>query len=232
MARGRGPGVSRSAKISPFARVSAQSDVDISSAPAADDAVWDGETIATGDPVFLGRQDVATETGLYTYRGEGVAMVRHSKLRSGADFYDGITVQVGQGTADKDTSWRLLTDRPAAGYRIGTTSLTWRRETSEGSAAASVRLIANADSPYTQVDTDQTLVADCSDGGITVNLLALASATGDLFVSRSDASSNTLTLNASGAETIMGAGTFSGISDQYASIILRPDSARGVWLVF
>jgi len=108
-----------------FARVAATEGVDISSAPAADAAAWDGESLSVGDVVFLGRQPDATETGLYTYPGAGAAMLRHSKMIDGAQLFDGVEVIIGQGESGKDSRWRLTTDAPPAGYALDSTVLIW-----------------------------------------------------------------------------------------------------------
>ncbi len=217
------------------ARCAAQGNVDISSAPAANAAVWDGLTLTVGAKVMLPRQTDQTQNRPWIWNGPGNQMTPHPKLGSGSQFYDGVEVKVARGTNDKDTTWRLLTDFPVGGYQLGTTELEWSRSAPTaggGGSPAAVKTITNADSPYTQLATDETLVCDCTDGPITVNLLAVASANGDLWVSKSDNTSNAVTLDAYGAETIAGSGTYSAIGDQYASGIFRPHSAGSVWLVF
>lgn len=122
---GRFSARSRAADVELFARVAATADANIASAPGAAAAVWDGVTLAAGDPVFLGAQAAAAESGLYTYPGAGLPMTRHRKMRDGDQLFDGIEVIIGQGADGKDARWRLVTDRPAGGYVLGTTSLSW-----------------------------------------------------------------------------------------------------------
>lgn len=72
-------------------------------------------------------------------------------------------------------------------------------------------LETTADSPYTQLAAERnaTYVVDATAGAFTLNLLAAATATaGFIFqVVRTDTSTNTITIDPSGAETINGAST-------------------------
>jgi len=222
------------ARVALVARVAAQGDVDISSAPAAGAAVWDGETLVADNLVMLPRQTDTTENGLYVWPGAGLLMLRAAKMRSGRQLFDGLEVKVGEGTVDKDTVWTLTTDLPVGGYDLGTTALAWQRTTAAGGggggAPATVKVITFADSPYAQLDTDQTLVADCTDGPITISLLAIASATGDLLVEKTDDTGNDITLDADGVETLRGAGTFVW-GGQWMTTKLRPSPAQGRWII-
>lgn len=72
----------------------------------------------------------------------------------------------------------------------------------------SYRSIANTDSPYTLATTDDLVYIDSSAGNVTVNLPALATVQGRRFRFLRTSTSNVVTLDGSGAETIIGAATY------------------------
>lgn len=73
-----------------------------------------------------------------------------------------------------------------------------------------------SDSPYTVLTTDRVLNVDATSGNVTLNLYAISGNEGRwLEIRKSDSSSNTITLDGNGAETINGAATLV-ISSQYA----------------
>ncbi len=88
---------------------------------------------------------------------------------------------------------------------------------------------AVSSTPYTHLSTDSFVEVDASSASVTVDLIALASASGvPVTFKKTDASANTVTLDANGSDTIDGAGTVV-ITAQYASVTIQPGSSE--WLI-
>ena len=99
-----------------------------------------------------------------------------------------------------------------------------------GSLAFGLVTITNADSPYTVLSTDYTIICDCTDGAITVNLPAVASNLGRVLnIKKIDATGNAVTADGNGSETIDDALT-AVISGRYDNLSPQAASA-GWWLV-
>lgn len=85
-------------------------------------------------------------------------------------------------------------------------------------------------STYTVTATDHTLLADCTSNNITFNLPAVSGTDGaEYYIQKIDSSTNTLTIDGSGSETINGATTMV-LNQQYQGVILR--SKNDAWLTF
>tara|TARA_R110000868_G_scaffold62962_3_gene189957 strand:- start:10856 stop:12025 length:1170 start_codon:yes stop_codon:yes gene_type:complete len=83
-----------------------------------------------------------------------------------------------------------------------------------------------ADSPYTALQTDQTIFCDATSGAITVNLPAAASSTGKvLTIKKTDSSTNAITLDGNASETIDGA-TTTTLNTQYESVKIVCDGSN------
>jgi hypothetical protein len=68
-------------------------------------------------------------------------------------------------------------------------------------------VITDADSPYTQLATDEWLQVDASAGAVTINLLPVADADGCALVVEALDITNTITLDADDTEEINGSTT-------------------------
>ena len=103
-------------------RVKATGNVNVSSAPAANNSVWDGPTLSNGDRVLLASQATASQNGLYVYNGSGAAMTRTADADQDAEVLTGKTVAILEGTQFAGTQWQLTTPAPIT---VGTTALTF-----------------------------------------------------------------------------------------------------------
>ena len=98
-------------------------------------------------------------------------------------------------------------------------------------AIPTFKVIGVADSPYSQLTTDEYLVIDATGGNVVVNLLAAASATSTLQAKVISLGGGfTVTFNANGAETIDSSASlvFSTVN-QMARLV--PFSAGSRWLI-
>ncbi len=85
-------------------------------------------------------------------------------------------------------------------------------------------------SPYTLGLTDNVLLCDATNAGITVNLPAAAGADGRMFTFvKVDSSINAITLDGDGAETINGAATDATMDAQYDSMTIVCDGTE--WFI-
>lgn len=101
-------------------RVRATANVNVSSAPATNAAVWDGETLSNGDRVFLDEQTTQSQNGIWIYNGAGVAMTRATDADTDDEINTGMTVFVSSGTLWGGSRWQLITPEPIT---VGTTAL-------------------------------------------------------------------------------------------------------------
>ncbi len=85
-------------------------------------------------------------------------------------------------------------------------------------------------SPYTLGLTDNVLLCDATNAGITVNLPAASGADGRMFTFvKVDSSINAITLDGDGAETINGAATNATMDAQYDSMTIVCDGTE--WFI-
>jgi hypothetical protein len=90
----------------------------------------------------------------------------------------------------------------------------------------SVTAKTNADSPYTALVLDDTLLCDASSGAITINLYATSGTSGlKLNIKKTDSSVNAITIDGDTTETIDGSLT-KVISTQYDSITIQSDGSN------
>lgn len=89
--------------------------------------------------------------------------------------------------------------------------------------------LAFSDSPYTVLNTDTFLVCDCTNGPITINLLAVASAT-ELVVTKSDATSSAVVMDGNGSQTLDEDLTFS-LTTRNATVRLIPEVSNNKYLI-
>lgn len=87
--------------------------------------------------------------------------------------------------------------------------------------------VDNGDSPYTLLSEVGYLRCDATSGNITVNLPAATGKGRLVTIKKIDSSTNTVTIDGSGTETIDGATTYV-LSTQYQSIQII-DAASGIW---
>ena len=105
------------------------------------------------------------------------------------------------------------------------TGLLWN----SGGLVLPVASIANADSPYTVTEGDFTILADATDGAVTVALPAVTGQEGrTLNIKKVDASANAVTLDGDGSETIDGS-TTAAISTENVSLTVQ--AAASGWYI-
>jgi len=100
-------------------RVAAATNITI----ASPGATINGVTMASGDRTLHTAQTAGAENGPWVWNGAASAMTRPADFDADADAVPGLIVPVGpEGTADADTTWRLVTAGPIT---LGTTALTF-----------------------------------------------------------------------------------------------------------
>jgi len=86
-----------------------------------------------------------------------------------------------------------------------------------------------ADTPYTVLASDYTILVNAVGGAVVVNLPAATGSGRILNIKKIDASAYTVTVDGNGAETIDGAATYV-ISAQWVNITIQ-DGASGAWYI-
>lgn len=82
----------------------------------------DGVVLATGDRILIKDQATASENGVYVVSAG--APVRAADADTASDFAGGMQINVREGTANADSTWRMTTNPPIT---LGTTALTFVR---------------------------------------------------------------------------------------------------------
>ena len=89
-----------------------------------------------------------------------------------------------------------------------------------------VTTITFAQSPYTALSTDDVILVDASTNTVTVNLPSAVGLVGHKFtIKKNDSTSNFVTIDASGSQTIDGELT-QDLGDQYSSLTMISDNAN------
>lgn len=87
----------------------------------------------------------------------------------------------------------------------------------------------NTDSPYTVLSTDDIILCNATSGAITVNLPTAVEITGKRYIiKKTDSSTNAITIDGNGTETIEGALTFL-LKSQYAFVEIVSNNSN--WIV-
>ncbi len=111
----------------------------------------------------------------------------------------------GSGTAKGDTRLRYDGSGTMELDVNATTSLkvTANSVDVQGAFSANLTLIDDTDSPYDVLVTDYSIMCDCTNGAVTVNLPAAASFTNRIInIGKTDSSSNAVTIDPNGSELI------------------------------
>lgn len=99
-------------------RVATTANINLSSAPSS----IDGVTLSSGDRVLVKDQTTGADNGIYVFNGAASAMTRATDADSSAEVTAGLTVSVGEGTANADRIYLLETNDPIT---LGTTALSF-----------------------------------------------------------------------------------------------------------
>ena len=89
-----------------------------------------------------------------------------------------------------------------------------------------ITTITSADSPYTATGRYRTILCDCTSGAITVNLPSFTDFEGSFSIKKTDSSSNAVTVDPAGSETIDGMTTITWAA-QYDSYTIASNGASG-----
>lgn len=146
------------------------------------------------------------------------------------------TISAGSGTVTHVpgalTAGQLVIGNGAADITVGNLS---GDVTTSGGTATLVKqihhttiLIAFAQSPYTVLATDGTIVCDASSGAVVINLPASAGNGKQYIFKKTDSTANACTVTRAGADTIDGLTTLALTSQNASSNIW--DSSSGKWL--
>jgi hypothetical protein len=99
--------------------------VNTASAPATNNAVWDGRTVATNDRILLRAQTTGTQNGIWIYNGSGSAMTRATDADQQSEIVKGKTVFVRYGTLYGGSRWQLLANGSGNDPVLNTDTLTF-----------------------------------------------------------------------------------------------------------
>ena len=91
---------------------------------AAPGAFINGLTMALDESFLAAKQTIASENGVYVYKGAATPAIR-----STIPLIDGLLVVCNEGTYFPDTTWMLTTDNPIV---AGTTALTFKLKNKNG----------------------------------------------------------------------------------------------------
>lgn len=91
----------------------------------------DGVSVQVGDRVLVKDQTTASQNGIYVC--SATAWTRATDADENAELVPNIVIEVSEGTANKDTQWRLSTDAPIT---VGTTALAFARVSTDLSGYA------------------------------------------------------------------------------------------------
>jgi hypothetical protein len=107
-------------------RVVAVNNINLSAAPT----VLDGVNLATGNRILVTGQNTSSENGIYKIitlgTGANGVWTRALDADQTIEIKTGLVAYVSEGTAYKDTQWKLITNDPIT---VGSTSLTFERVT-------------------------------------------------------------------------------------------------------
>ncbi len=180
--------------------------------------------------------------------GAGIPDVTDGSISDGviwtADASDNLLFTVAKAGVETD-AFRIANANARPGWTDGTSfwgdlahantkDRTWTfpdRDGTVGIRESQIRTVAFGDSPVTHSSTtDDVILCDCSGGAITINLEAVATADGiPITVKKIDSSTNKVTIDGSGGETIDDA-TTAVLEDQYESVRLMPDGTE--WWIY
>jgi len=112
---------------------------------------------------------------------------------------------------------------------LGGSDVQWDLELSGTGMRLDATSVVYADTPYEVTVNDGLLLVNAGDGNVTIDLYTAGSNDGAVVtVKRTDGSTNTVTVDGNGAETIDGRLTWA-LSQQYASLTIVSDGTN--WLV-
>lgn len=93
----------------------------------------------------------------------------------------------------------------------------------------SIKSIATADSPYSQLSADSILICDATAGNMTINLLPASSWTGRRLTFKKINSGHTVTIIPNGSETIDNAANYT-LTAHYSSVDMVAKDGK-VWVI-
>lgn len=181
----------------------------------------DGVTLSNGDRVLLKNQSTGSQNGIYDFNGSGSAMTRSTDADSDSEVKDGMTVFVGEGTVNANTTWQLTTNNPIV---VGTTSLAFAQTGAGGAtytAGNGLQLSSNTFS--IQLQTNSGLQVDGT--GLGINATSAGGGIGYSAGVYSVAAGNGLTQDADGLTL---ASTTGGAGLTYTSGVLAVGAGSGI----
>lgn len=105
-------------KMKPNCRAATTGNINLSNPGTA---IFDGVTLSVGELLLVRAQSTASQNGIYTFNGSGVALTRIPQMDAWAEVPGAFTT-VDEGTTYADTAWLCTSN---AGGTIGSTSIDW-----------------------------------------------------------------------------------------------------------
>jgi len=185
-------------------RVITLTDINLSGGAPAE---VDGVSLTASNRILVAGQDVGAENGLYVVQtvgaGSNGTWIRSSDGNQDGEIEAGMIVMVTEGTVNKDTQWKLITNDPIV---IGTTPLVFE----QNSAFAFGNIFANGTAVLANTVGDTVTFTAGDNIAITGNASAKSvtiAVTGISLNSISDGTSNVSVVSSGGNVTVGVAGT-------------------------
>lgn len=178
----------------------------------------DGVALVVGNRILVHLQTAPAENGVYVVStlgsGANGTWIRANDANSSAEMFDGVLVEVCEGTLGADSLWRLVTNNPIT---LGVSQLVFRHQQGQHSRSVTA---AGVDTITT---FDDVVIYNATLGNQTPTLpdITLDRVRGSfVYVKRSaaDASANTVTITPQGGQTIDNAGSRALLASQSAFV--------------
>lgn len=163
----------------------------------------DGIAVGEGERVLVTSQTDAKENGIYI--SDSSTWMRARDLDGARDAIPGTLVYVDRGSNFANTIWVINSSSTATSVDVGTDDIVWTGSIFGSTPSLSI----TADYTVLASDEGRTILCDASSAAITVTL-GPAATLGDGFevtIKKTDQTTNTVTVDGDGAETIDGAAT-------------------------
>lgn len=198
-------------------RVASTTNVNVASPGTA----IDGVTLTNGDRVLLKNQSTGSQNGIYDFNGSGSALTRSSDANTDAQVKDGLTVFVGEGTVNGNTTWQLTTNNPIV---VGTTSLAFAQTGAGGASYTAGNGLSLSSNTFSiQLQSNSGLQVDGT--GLGINATSAGGGIGYSAGVYSVAAGNGLTQDADGLTL---ASTTGGAGLTYTSGVLAVGAGSGI----
>lgn len=188
----------------------------------------DGQVVNTGQRILVKNEAAPADNGIYivTTVGSGIAvyvLTRATDYNQSSEIQAGDSVFVSSGIVLAGTGWVQTTEGTIT---VGTTAIVWAQF---GGPSGTTLSIANPTGNYVIGSTATVILADATNGSLTVTLPTVVGITGRVYrIKRLNSGANTVTIGTTGGQSIDG-GTTQVLNAQYVSVDVISDGTQW-WL--